>query len=242
MHRHFDGEIAELRQRIVAMGGLAEAMIHKALRSLLERREAYWDDIALMEEEVNELQIEIDDRAIHLTALQQPVGTDVRFLFMASRVASDLERVADQAVNICQNARILLEEPPLKPLIDLPILGGLAERMVHEGLDSLVRRDVALAQRVLEEERRVDALKDQVFRELLTYMMSDTSTISRALALILISRNLERVGDHATNIAEETIYLVEGRDVRHRHEEKLRLGRGGEPTRIGGNAETASSP
>jgi phosphate transport system protein len=222
MHRHFDEEIAELQRRIVTMGGLAETMIHRALRSLLERRETYWDEIASMEEEVNELQIAIDDQAIHLTALQQPVGTDVRLLFMASRVASDLERIADQTVNICQNAKVLLAEPPLKPLIDLPLMGTLAEKMVHDSLDSLIRRDVPLAERVLEDENRVDALKDQIFRELLTYMMANTSTIPRALALILISRNLERVGDHATNIAEEAIYLVQGRDVRHHHEEKTR--------------------
>jgi phosphate transport system protein len=239
MHRHFDEEIAELQRRVITMGGLAEAMIHKALRSLLERRESYWEEIARMEEEVNALQIEIDDRAIHLTALQQPVGTDVRLLFMASRVASDLERIADQAVNVCQNARILLAEPPLKPLIDLPIMGTLAEKMVHDGLDSLVRRDVTLAERVLEEEIRVDALKDQIFRELLTYMMSNTATIPRALALILISRNLERVGDHATNIAEETIYLVQGRDVRHHHEKRSRPARPAGATR---QRDTAPPP
>jgi phosphate transport system protein len=227
MHRHFDDEIAELQRQVVTMGGLAESMIRKAIRSLLERRADYWEDVFRVEEEVNETQIEIDDRAIHLTALQQPVGADVRFIFMASRIAADLERIADQAVNICQNARELLRASSLKPLIDLPGMAAVAEAMVHESLDSLVRRDVELALRVLEEEKRVDAYKDQMFRELLTYMMVDPATIPRALSLILISRNLERVGDHATNIAEEAIYLVQGRDVRHHHEEKIRAARGG---------------
>jgi phosphate transport system protein len=222
MHRHFDDELDALRGRIVTMGGLAESMIHKAVRSLVERREDYWEQVFLAEEEVNELQIEIDDRAIHLAALQQPLASDIRFVFMSSRIASDLERIADQAVNICQNAKFLLQAPPLKPLIDLPIMAAIAEKMVHDGLDSLVRRDVALAATVLAEERKVDAFKDQIFRELLTYMMGDTATIPRALAIIFISRNLERVGDHATNIAEEAIYLVQGRDVRHHHETKVR--------------------
>jgi len=171
---------------------------------------------------VNELQIEVDDRAVTLTALQQPVGTDVRFLFMASRIATELERIGDQAVNICQNARHLLEAPPLKPIIDIPMMGEIAERMVRDSLESLVRRDCSLAVHVLEEEKKVDALRDQIFRVLLTYMMADPGTIHRALSLILISRNLERVGDHATNIAEEVIYLVEGREVRHLHESSAR--------------------
>jgi phosphate transport system protein len=157
-----------------------------------------------------------------LTALQQPVGTDVRFLFMASRIASELERIGDQAVNICQNAHHVLEAPPLKPIVDLPMMGDIAERMVRDSLESLVKKDCSLANHVLEEEKKVDAFRDQIFRILLTHMMADPGTIQRALGLILISRNLERVGDHATNIAEEVIYLVEGREVRHRHEMNTR--------------------
>ena len=157
-----------------------------------------------------------------LTALQQPVGGDVRFLFMASRIATELERIADQAVNIMENAHHVLKAPPLKPLVDLPVMGEIAEQMVRDGLQSLIDKDCTLAGRVLEEEKKVDAHRDQIFRVLLTYMMADPGTIERALALILISRNLERVGDHATNIAEEVIYLVEGREVRHRHESNLR--------------------
>ena len=219
MQRHFDEKIQELLERLLLMGRLAESMIQAAMRTLIERKEACCSDVHRKEREVNDLQIEVDDRAVTLTALQQPVATDVRFLFMASRIATELERIGDQAVNICENAHHVLKAPPLKPLVDLPQMGEIAERMVRDALEALVNRDVALANRVLEQEERVDAFRDQIFRVLLTYMIADPGTIERAIALILIARNLERVGDHATNIAEEVIYLVEGREVRHSHED-----------------------
>ena len=218
MQRHFDEQLQELLQRLVTMGRIAEAMVRAAARMLVERSDAPAAEVDAKEREVNDLQMEIDDRAVKLTALQQPVAADVRTLFMASRIASELERIGDQAINISQNARILIQAPPLKPLVDLPVMAQIAEGMVRNGLEALVARDCRLAEQILEEEKKVDAFKDQIFRELLTYMMADPSTIQRALALILISRNLERVGDHATNIAEEVIFLVKGRDVRHGHD------------------------
>ncbi len=220
--RHLDEKIQELLERLLLMGRLAESMVQTALRVLVERDESLGAEIRRKEEEVNNLQIEIDDGAVKLTALQQPVGTDVRFLFMASRIATELERIADQAVNIIENAHHVLKAPPLKPLVDLPVMGEIAERMVRDSLEALVEKDCTIAGRVLEEEKKVDAYRDHIFRVLLTYMMADPGTIERALALILISRNLERVGDHATNISEEVIYLVEGREVRHRHESSIR--------------------
>ena len=223
MQRHFDDQIRELLEKLVRMGRVAESMIQTALRTLIERNESLSEEVSRKEEEVNDLQLEIDDRAVKLTALQQPVGEDVRFLFMASRIASELERIGDQAVNICENAHHVLAAPPLRPLVDLPRMGEIAEGMVRNGLEALVTRDCRLADVVLDDEKEVDAFRDQIFRVLLTYMMADPGTIERALALILISRNLERVGDHATNIAEEVIYLVEGREVRHRRESKARL-------------------
>ena len=223
--RHMDELIQELLEKLLLMGRLAESMIQTALRVLIERDESLVAEINRKEEEVNNLQIEIDDSAIKLTALQQPVGTDVRFLFMASRIATELERIGDQAVNIIENTHHVLESAPLKPLVDLPVMGEIAERMVRDSLEALVEKDCSLANRVLEEEKKVDALRDHIFRVLLTYMMEDPGTIKRSLALILISRNLERVGDHATNIAEEVIYLVEGREVRHRHESNVRTSR-----------------
>lgn len=222
MMRQLEGKIQGLQERLLLMGRLAESMLQTALRVLVERNGALGAEVERMEHEVNELQIEIDDTAVKLTALQQPVGGDVRFLFMASRIATELERIADQAVNIIENARHLLAAPALKPLVDLPVMGEIAEGMVRDSLQSLVARECALANRVFEEEKKVDAYRDQIFRVLLTYMMADPGTIERALALILISRNLERVGDHATNIAEEVIYLVEGREVRHSHESDTR--------------------
>jgi len=220
--RHFDEKIQELLERLLLMGRLAESMVQAALRVLVERDESIGAEIQRKEKEVNDLQIEIDDTAVKLTALQQPVGTDVRFLFMASRIATELERIADQAVNIMENAHHVLQAAPMKPLVDLPLMGEIAERMVRDSLEALVAKDCSLASRVLEEEKKVDDYRDRIFRVLLTYMMADPGTIQRALALILISRNLERVGDHATNIAEEVIYLVEGREVRHRHESNVR--------------------
>jgi phosphate transport system protein len=216
--RHFDEQIQELMEKLVLMGRLAESMIQLSLRVMIERNESLTDEVLRKEKEVNGLQLEIDDRAVKLTALQQPVGSDVRFLFMASRIATELERIGDQAINICQNAHHVLKAPPLKPLVDLPLMGELSETMVRKSIEALVKRDCNLARVVLEDEKGVDLFRDQIFRVLLTYMMADPGTIERALSLILMSRNLERVGDHATNIAEEVIYLVEGREVRHGHE------------------------
>jgi phosphate transport system protein len=218
MQRHFDEQIQGLLERLVLMGRLAESMIQLALRVLIERNEALAEEVHRKEKEVNGLQMEIDDRAVKLTALQQPVGGDVRFLFMASRIATELERIGDQAVNICENAHYVLKSAPLKPLVDLPRMGEISEMMVRKSIEALVAKDCDLARQVLEDEKEVDLFRDQIFRVLLTYMMADPGTIERALSLILMSRNLERVGDHATNIAEEVIYLVEGREVRHRHQ------------------------
>jgi phosphate transport system protein len=218
MQRHFDEQIQELMEKLVLMGRLAESMIQQSLRVMIERNESLTEDVQRKEKEVNELQLEIDDRAVKLTALQQPVGSDVRFLFMASRIATELERIGDQAINICENAHHVLKAPPLKPLVDLPLMGELSEGMVRKSIEALVKRDCELARVVLEDEKDVDLFRDQIFRVLLTYMMADPGTIERALSLILMSRNLERVGDHATNIAEEVIYLVEGREIRHGHE------------------------
>jgi len=217
-----DEKIQELLEMLLLMGRLAESMIQLALRVLIEGDESLCVEVESKEEEVNELQIEIDDRAVKLTALQQPAGTDVRFLFMASRIATELERIGDQAINIVQKTSPVLKAPSLKTLVDLPLIGEIAEKMVRNSLEALVRKDCSLANFVLEEEKKVDAYKDKIFRILLADMMANPGTIEGGLALILISRHLERVGDHATNIAEEVIYLVEGREVRHQHESKLR--------------------
>jgi len=218
MQRHFDEQIQELLRKLVMMARLADSMIGLAVRMLMERNASYCAEVLRKEAEVNQLQLEVDDSAIKLTALQQPVGSDVRFLFMASRIGSELERIADKAVSISKNAHRLIEAPPLKPLVDLPIMAEVVQKMLGNAIESFVKRDLALADLVLKEEEKVDAFRDQLFRELLTYMLSDPATIPRALSLILISRGLERVGDQATNIAEDVIYLVKGSDIRHQQE------------------------
>ena len=226
MHRHFEDQLQQLKGRLVTMGTAAESMIERAVKSLLERDASRHPDVFKTEQEVNELHIEVDERVINIIALHHPVAADLRMAVMCSKIAGELERIGDQAVNICQNTTELLRFPPLKPLIDIPLMAEIARRMLRESLDAFVRQDTVLAQKVLNTDDEVDAFKNQIFRELLTYMMADPGTIPRALALILISRNLERVGDHATNIAEEVIYAAQGRDVRHRHEQMKRTEEG----------------
>jgi phosphate transport system protein len=160
--------------------------------------------------------MEINDRCFTLLALYQPVAVDLRTIVSALKINSDLERVGDLAVNVGEAAQRYLLHPPVKPLIDLPRMGDLALKMLREAIDAFVAKDVTLAHAVLRQDDWVDALKNQVFRELLTYMLGAPSTIEPAIELILISRHLERVGDHATNIAEDVIFIVEARDVRHR--------------------------
>jgi phosphate transport system protein len=211
----FETQLQGLLQKVVRMGALAESMIQTSVRALTEGNESIAAAVYKQEQQVNTLQVEVDDLAIRLTVLRQPVATNARFLFMASRIGGELERIADQAINICQNTHYVLEPPAIKPLVDLPIMADKAQKMVRDSLAAMVDRDVALAGKVLDEEDQVDAFRDQIFRTLLTYMMGDPRTIQQAMSLILIARNLERIGDHATNIAEEVIYWIQGRDVRH---------------------------
>src|SRR5215207_5608345 len=217
--RHFEEQLQDLLQNIVMMGTITESMIVSAVSGLVKRNDVLFAEVFNREEEVNRLQVEVDDRAVKLTALQQPVAQDVRFLFMASRIGGELERIADQAINICQNARHVLDGPPPQPgngpLVELPIMADLAQKMVRDSLTAMIQRDVRVAATVLEEEKKVDAFRNQIFATLLEAMKQDATAIGRSLSLILIARNLERIGDHATNIAEEVIYWIQGRDVRH---------------------------
>jgi phosphate transport system protein len=215
MERHFEADLQELRERLLTMGSVAETMIHKSVAALVSRQEALVQEVLAHEEEMDLLCIEIDDRCFTLLALQQPMASDLRFLVGAIKINSDLERIADQTVSIALRAQTLITQPEVKPLIDIPRMARLAQEMVRKSLDAFVERDAELARRVIDADDDVDSLRDQVFRELLTYMMADTATIPRALALILVSRNLERIADHATNIAEDVIFIVSARDVRH---------------------------
>ncbi|HET6250914.1 MAG TPA: phosphate signaling complex protein PhoU [Tepidisphaeraceae bacterium] len=214
--RHFDEQLDELFKRIIMMGSITESMIQMAIRAYTDGNEALAGDVYEKEHQVNALQVEVDDTAVKLTTLQQPVASDARFLFMASRIGGELERIADQSINIVQNTHYVLEAAtPLKPLVDLPIMGGLVQKMVRNSMAAMAGRDIQLAEDVLRQEDQVDAFRDQIFRILLTHMMADPRTIQQSLSLILMARNLERIGDHATNIAEEVIYWIQGRDIRH---------------------------
>jgi phosphate transport system protein len=217
---HFDAELTVLKRRLLNMGALVEERVHEAVQGLIERRADAAQRIVASDQEVNDLQIEIDERCLRLLALQQPMAADLRLVTAAMKINADLERIGDQAVNIAEQAERILAQPPLKPMIDLPRMAEIAERMTRESLDAFVRKDADLARAILARDDEVDQLKDHVFRVLLTYMMADPGTIERALSLILVSRHLERIADHATNIAEDVIFVVEARDVRHHHEER----------------------
>jgi phosphate transport system protein len=219
---HFEEDLQTLKNRLLGMGALVEERVHKAVLSLMERRQDLAEQVIAGDPEVNDLQIELDDRALKLLALQQPMAGDLRLITSAMKINADLERIGDQAVNIAENVLRLLPHPPLRAILNIARMAELAEQMTRDSLDSFVRKDVGLARAVLAQDDEVDELKDHVFRVLLTYMMADPGTIERALGLILISRNLERIADHATNVAEDVIFLVEAKDVRHHHEEKTR--------------------
>jgi phosphate transport system protein len=197
------------------MGGLVEDQIRRVMTALIERDGDLAQEVIDRDAQVNAYDIEVDEKCVELLALHQPAAGDLRFITTAMKIVTDLERIGDQAVNIAQRALELNREPQLKPYIDLPRMSEKAQRMVKESLDAFVTRDTDLARRVCAEDADVDALKEQIFRELLTFMMEDARTIPRAIRLILISRFLERVADHATNIAEMVIYMVESKIVRH---------------------------
>ncbi len=215
MQRHFHEELDALKQTLLAMGALVEEQIRRVMRALVERDDTLAREVLEREKQVNAYDVEIDEKCVELLALYQPAAVDLRFITTAMKIVTDLERIGDQAVNIAERALDLNREPQLKPYIDLPRMAERAQRMVKESLDAFVARDTELARRVRGADADVDALNHQIFRELLTFMMEDPKTIPRAIRLILVARFLERVADHATNIAEMVIYLVESKMVRH---------------------------
>ena len=213
--RHFQEELEQLKTRLLEMGGLAEEQVRVAIKGLVDRDHDHIDRVLTSDEPLNALHIEIDNRCFTLLALFQPMAADLRAIVAAVKINTDLERVGDLAVNIAEAARRYTQRPPVKKLIDIPRMAGIAQSMLRDALDAFVRRDMQLARQVLNEDDKLDDLKTQIFRELLTYMLQDPGTIEPSLELILISRHLERIGDHATNIAEDVIFIVSARDVRH---------------------------
>jgi phosphate transport system protein len=212
---HFQEQLATLKERLLVMGGLAEERVRAVMEALVERDLDLVERVQAGDEPLNQLHIEVDDRCFKLLALHQPMAADLRAIVSAVKINTDLERVGDLAVNIAEAVRRYLQHAPVKKLIDIPRMAEIAQKMLRESLDAFVRRDVELAQGVLNQDDLLDSLKTQVFRELLTYMLQDQATIEPALDLILISRHLERIGDHATNVAEDVIFMVSARDVRH---------------------------
>jgi phosphate transport system protein len=215
MERRLDQDLDRVRQMLLRMGGMVEGMVARATQSLLDRKPALCAEVIDGDRDVDQLEIEIDEVCHSILGRKQPTAVDLRFIVAVMKINSDLERIGDSAVNIAQSVEQLNEQPPLKPYIDLPHLSQLVQTMVRKSLDAFVQRDAELALDVCRSDDAVDGLYKQIFRELLTYMIEDPKTVSRALHLLLIARNMERIADHATNIAEDVIYYVEGRDVRH---------------------------
>src|SRR5437667_7513903 len=213
--RHFQEELEQLKTRLLEMGGLAEEQVRLAIKGLVERDAALIDRVLAGDEPLNALHIEIDGRCFTLLALYQPMAIDLRAIVAAVKINTDLERVGDLAINIAEAARRYAAQPPIKKLIDIPRMAAIAQTMLRDALDAFVRRDTDLAQQVLNEDDKLDSLKTQIFRERLTCLLQDPGTIAPALHLIAISRHLERIGDHATNVAEDVIFMVSARDVRH---------------------------
>jgi phosphate transport system protein len=212
---HFQEELQQLKTRLLEMGGLAEDRVRSIVQALVDRNATTVDRVLAGDAPINQLHIEIDSRCFKLLALYQPMAVDLRSIVSAVKINTDLERVGDLAINIAEAVKRYMRHAPVKELIDIPRMADIAQRMLRDALDAYVRRDTALAQAVLNEDDALDSLKTQVFRELLTHMLADPSTIEPALDLILISRHLERIGDHATNVAEDVIFMVSARDVRH---------------------------
>lgn len=219
MHRHFDEELQDLKERLLRMSSLVEEAISKSVKALVDRNSGLAENVIKSDDAINMLEIEIDDLSVRLLALRQPEARDLRFIISATKINSDFERMGDHAVNIAEIAQGLIKAPLLKPLIDIPKMAVLAQTMLRDSLNSFVNNDPVLAQNVCKRDDEVDNLNDQVFGELLTYMIQDPKNIERAINLILVARNLERIADLSTNICEDIIYMASGRVIKHHFEE-----------------------
>lgn len=216
MERHFDQQLGALRKNLIQMASMVETAIANAVKSLIERDSELARLVVKNDDQVDALELEIDKQCVDLLALRQPMAIDLRFITSSIKITNNIERMGDLAVNIAERVIPLNQEPQLKPLIDIPRMATITQTMVKDSIDAFVNRDTNLARSVYERDSTVDALNDQIFRELLTYMMQDPGNITRAVHLILISRHLERIADHSTNIAEEVVYIVKAKVVKHR--------------------------
>ncbi len=215
IQRHFDEELADLKTKLLRMAAQTEDQIDQALTALVTRDSALAREVIERDHQINALDVEIDEESIRLLALHQPAARDLRLVTTAMKIATELERISDLSENVSERVIELNEEPQLKPYIDIPMMGNMARVMVKHSIDAFVKEDAQLARKVLTDDDYVDDLMEQLFRELLSYMLEDTRTISRAIRLSFIAKYLERMADHATNIAELVVYLVEGKIIRH---------------------------
>jgi phosphate transport system protein len=225
MERHFDQELEELKSQLLLMGGRTEAIIQKSVEALKRRDARLAEEVHEDDGAIDRLEIDIEERSIGLLALRQPLAADLRFITASMKISNDLERMGDHAVNIATCAVRLAAVPPLKPLVDIPRMAGMAGAMLRDALDAFVRRDAVTARRLCRRDDEVDELNRQLFRELISYMIEDPATITRAMDLILVARNLERVADLATNIAEEVVFIAEARIIKHHADEAPTGGR-----------------
>jgi phosphate transport system protein len=213
--RIYDSELNEIREKLLEMGGKVEVMINNAMKSLVERDSELAEQTIAFDHEINHLEVQIDEKCLQVLATRQPTARDLRFITLALKIVTDLERIGDQCAAVAKRATELNQEPPLKPYIDLPRMAHWAAVMVKESLDAFVRGDDELALKVCKDDQFVDDLNEQIQRELLTFMMEDPETISRAIKINYISKCFERIADHATNIAEMVIFMIKGKDIRH---------------------------
>lgn len=211
----YENELKQLHRKILEMGGLVEKQITNAVRALVEREDALANETIQRDHTVNRLDVEIDDLCIRLLALHQPAARDLRLITTALKITTDLERIGDMAVNLCERVLELNQEPQLKPFIDIPRMAEIAQRMLRESLDAFVREDTELALEVCRTDDDIDDLTHQVFRELLSYMAEDPQTIARAIRVIFVAKYIERIADHSTNIAEMVVFMVKGKSIRH---------------------------
>ncbi|MFQ5455103.1 MAG: phosphate signaling complex protein PhoU [Nitrospirota bacterium] len=215
MQRHFDEDLKRLKAKLLKMGSMVEEQIHRSIKSLIDRDSDLAQKTIEKDHKVNALEVEIDEECIRLIALYQPKSSDLRFITTGMKIITDLERISDLAVNICERAQELNKESQLKPYIDIPRMAEASSKMLKDSLKAFVNRDTNLALKVCRDDEIVNELNRQIIRELITFMMENPHTITRAIKIMFISRYLERIGDHATNIAEIVVYLVEGKVIRH---------------------------
>jgi len=222
MYRHFDRDIEEIKDLLLRMGAMVEDAISESIRALLERDTALAEEVIRNDDRIDQMELEIDRRTLELMAKMQPAAVDLRFVAAMMKITPELERIADLAQDVCERVIEVNREPALKAMIAIPRLAQDAQSMVRQSLDAFVRRDAGLARKIIAQDDSIDQQTEQSFRELLTYMLEDPRNISRAIRLTFIGKYFERMADGATNICEMVVYLVEGKMIKHIHDEANR--------------------